>query len=80
MTITPEKCRAARAMLGMSQEELCAAAGISRTTLVFFERGERSPEKETLAAIEKALTRPGVVFVDKVGHIGPAPTRPYKKR
>ncbi|WP_352895505.1 helix-turn-helix transcriptional regulator [Mesorhizobium sp. M0983] len=65
--ISVEQCRGARAMLGWSQSELAAAAGISRATLVDFERGARVPHRNNLDAIRSALETAGVEFIPENG-------------
>jgi transcriptional regulator with XRE-family HTH domain len=74
MSIRPEQCRAARALLGLSQEELARAAGISRATLIDFERGEREPIFANLK-IQAALERAGIEFTaapdNRIGVLGP---------
>ena len=72
MPITPRECRAARAGLNWSREELAKAAGLSDRTITDFERGARSPHGNNLASIEEALRKAGVeikggcvCFVDK---------------
>ncbi|MFL6835084.1 MAG: helix-turn-helix transcriptional regulator, partial [Xanthobacteraceae bacterium] len=40
--------RTARAMLGWSQSQLAEAAGVSRATVVDFERGLRIPHRNNL--------------------------------
>ncbi|MER8791599.1 helix-turn-helix domain-containing protein [Mesorhizobium sp. M0983] len=54
-------------MLGWSQSELAAAAGISRATLVDFERGARVPHRNNLDAIRSALETAGVEFIPENG-------------
>jgi predicted nucleotidyltransferase/DNA-binding XRE family transcriptional regulator len=63
VTFTPEMCRAGRALLGMSQEELARRAGVARLTVADFERGARKPIAATLAATRSALATAGVDFV-----------------
>ncbi|WP_313901122.1 helix-turn-helix transcriptional regulator [Methylobacterium sp. J-092] len=58
--ITPAQCRAARALLDWSREQLATAARIGLRTLVDFERGARDPHHATLEAIERALSEAGV--------------------
>jgi transcriptional regulator with XRE-family HTH domain len=65
--ITPDQCRAARAILGISQEQLCQMAGISRAPLADFEKGKTKPYPRTLAALRQTLKGAGVVFVDPNG-------------
>jgi transcriptional regulator with XRE-family HTH domain len=51
----------------MHQAELQAAAGVSRKTIVCFERGETTPQPRTLAAIRAALEAAGVEFITENG-------------
>jgi transcriptional regulator with XRE-family HTH domain len=66
-SITSEQCRAARALLAWSQDDLSVKARISKTTLALFEIGERNPYARTLAALRRSLERAGVVFIDQNG-------------
>lgn len=63
MSMTPEQCRAARAWLGLKQDELATAAGVGLSTLKDFEAGKRTPIANNLAAIEAALEAQGMGFV-----------------
>lgn len=66
--------RAARAMLGMSQGDLCAAAGISRATLIDLENGTGDPRRSSVEAVEGAFNAKGITFTDdgkSVGVIAP---------
>ena len=65
--ITPSQCRAARALIQLSQARLAEAASISKQTLVDFERGARQPYDRTLADIVKALEAAGVEFIPENG-------------
>lgn len=65
--ITPEQCRAARALLAWSQDDLSAKSRVSKTTLALFEIGERDPYARTLAALRKSFERAGVVFIAENG-------------
>ena len=65
MTIIPEQCRAARALLGWSRQRLAKSADIAERTLVDFERGARSPLKRTLADIRRTLDEAGIIFIDE---------------
>jgi predicted nucleotidyltransferase len=61
--ITPELCRAARALAGISQEELARRARVARPTVADFERSARRPHRANLAAIRAALESAGVAFL-----------------
>lgn len=61
--MSPEQCRAARAWLDWSQEELATKARISNSTLRDFEAGRRIPIANNLAAIRRALEQAGIEFL-----------------
>ena len=63
MSFQPAQSRAARALLGWSQGELSAAAGVARATIAEFEGGRRMPISNNLQAIRTALESAGVQFV-----------------
>jgi transcriptional regulator with XRE-family HTH domain len=61
--MTPEQSRAARGWLGWSQAELASRARVSLRTLQAFEKGEKIPIANNLAAIRGALEAAGVSLV-----------------
>jgi transcriptional regulator with XRE-family HTH domain len=65
--ITPELCKAARALVGFHQRALSKRAKVGNQTLADFERGARVPLPENLAKIRAALEAAGVVFIDSNG-------------
>lgn len=65
LSIVPAQCRAARAMLGWSQQELSKRASVARATVADFEREVRTPVPNNLAAIQKALEEGGIEFIPK---------------
>jgi transcriptional regulator with XRE-family HTH domain len=67
MPLSPEQCRAARALLGWSRSHLAKAAKIAERTLVDFERGARTPLERTRADIRRALEESGIAFIDRNG-------------
>lgn len=64
MRILPEQCRAARALLGISQEELARLSGVSRPAIAEFERGATTPHPRTLRDLAEALEAQGVRLVE----------------
>jgi transcriptional regulator with XRE-family HTH domain len=60
--ISPEQCRAARAWLGWSQDDLAKIAQVALSTVRDFERGDREPIGHNLDAIKRALERGGINF------------------
>ncbi|MEL7104621.1 MAG: helix-turn-helix domain-containing protein [Pseudomonadota bacterium] len=65
--ISPAQCRAARALLSLSQEELAKAAGIATRTLVSFESGARPAFKRTQNELRTALEAAGAEFIPSNG-------------
>lgn len=65
--MTPAQCRAARATISMSQDELAAKSGVAKATIAAFELGQRQPYARTIAAIRAALESAGVIFIDENG-------------
>lgn len=63
MSILPEQCRAARALLGWSQNELVERSKVTKSTIANFEGGKRTPYARTLADIQAALETAGVEFL-----------------
>lgn len=61
--MSPEQCRAARAWLNWSQQELATKAQVSNSTLRDFEAGRRIPIANNLAAIKRALEDAGLEFL-----------------
>ena len=62
MIISAAQCRAGRALLGWSQDELATAAKVAKATIATFEAGKRKPYERTLDDMQKALEEAGVVF------------------
>src|SRR5215469_3023574 len=51
MDITPAQCRAARALLDITQNELVSVSDVSLRTIIHFEAGERRPVPAVMTAI-----------------------------
>lgn len=60
--ISPEQCKAGRAVLGWSQDDLSTESKVSTRTIQEFEAGAREPNKTTLQALLSALERNGIAF------------------
>lgn len=61
--IEPKQSRAARSLLGWSQQQLAESAGVALATIQFFESNKREPIGNNLHAIAKALEQAGVEFI-----------------
>jgi transcriptional regulator with XRE-family HTH domain len=61
--MTPEQSRAARAWLGWSQAELAKRAGVGLSTVQDFERGQRTPIPNNIAAMRRAIETAGVLLL-----------------
>ncbi len=65
--MTPEQCRAGRALLDLSQPQLAVAAGLGLSTVVDFERSRRRVSAEAIRSIMRALEDAGVEFIHENG-------------
>ncbi|WP_293802243.1 helix-turn-helix transcriptional regulator [uncultured Bosea sp.] len=63
--ITPAQCRAARALLDWSQQDLAKAAHLGLSTIRDFEKGRRVPTHNNLQGIKLALEEAGVEIGEK---------------
>jgi len=61
--VTARQIRAARALLGWSQQDLADKAVVSVNTLARLERGQADSRLSTLQAVHSALARGGVDFL-----------------
>lgn len=61
----PEQCRAARAWLGWSMDDLAGKANVSNSTIRDFEAGRREPHRNRLAVMRQALEAAGIIFTGK---------------
>lgn len=64
MPITPDQCRAARALLDWTQDELAERAEVSRSTVRGFEGGQHALHRATAASIRRALEAGGVELLE----------------
>jgi predicted transcriptional regulator len=62
--ITPRQIRAARALLGWSQQQLADKAIVSLNAVARLETGNADSRVSTITAIQKALSRAGIEFLD----------------
>jgi transcriptional regulator with XRE-family HTH domain len=67
MSILPAQCRAARALVDMSQATLARRAVVPRDAIADFENGSRTLSQDRIAAIRAALEAAGVIFIDENG-------------
>ena len=63
MGVSPELCRAARGLLGWSQQELASRAQVARKTIADFELSQVTPHPRTLRDVVAALEAAGVEFL-----------------
>jgi ribosome-binding protein aMBF1 (putative translation factor) len=62
--MSPEQCRAARAWIGWSMDDLAKRAHLSASTVRDFEAGRREPIFNNLRAIKFALEAEGIAFLE----------------
>ncbi|WP_420005866.1 helix-turn-helix domain-containing protein [Arenibacterium sp. LLYu02] len=65
--MTPSQCRAARALVAMSQDSLAKASGVAKRTIASFENEDRQPYERTLSALQSTLEAAGVEFIPQNG-------------
>jgi transcriptional regulator with XRE-family HTH domain len=68
MTLSPGQCRAARALIGWSQQRLAATSKVAKATIANFETGKRAPYARTLDDVRATLEEAGVAFIDGAEH------------
>jgi predicted transcriptional regulator len=61
--VTPRQIRAARALLGWSQQQLADKAIVSLNAVARLESGKVDPRLSTVSAIQKALMKAGIEFL-----------------
>ena len=67
MSLSAAQCRAARALLGMSQSDLAESSKVAKGTIATFETGKRDPYPRTLEDLSDALEAAGVEFIPENG-------------
>ena len=79
--ITPEQCRAARALLRWSQQDLAEKSGVGIVTVHQLEAGTNQPRRATIDVVIRAFEAAGIEFIDENGG-GPGVRlkKPPKKR
>lgn len=65
--MTPAQCRAARAMIGISQDELAERSQVAKRTIASFEHETRVPYHRTVAALQAALEAEGILMSEDGG-------------
>jgi DNA-binding XRE family transcriptional regulator len=63
----PAQCRAARALLDITQPELAKLAGLGLSTVVDFEKERRQVSVAAVESIQRALRQAGIEFIDENG-------------
>lgn len=71
MPLTPGQCRAARALLDWTQDDLALRAEVSRSTVRGFEGGQHEMHRATAAAIRRAFEAAEIVFLEADAEGGP---------
>lgn len=67
MAISVGQLRAARGLIGWSQQELAEKAGVGRATIADFESGKREPYSTTVTKLMETLEAAGLEFIPENG-------------
>jgi transcriptional regulator with XRE-family HTH domain len=70
MKLSAGQCRAARALLAWTQQELMAHSGVSQKTIADFERGASTPYPRTIRDFVEAFEKAGIEFLQDDGSGG----------
>lgn len=62
--VTSDQCRAARALLRWTVNELASRSGVGRTAIQMFENERRNPHRATVRALRTTFEEAGVEFLD----------------
>ena len=65
--VSPNQCKAARALLDLTQTELARLAKAGLSTIVDFELERRNVSAEKIQDIRLALENAGIMFIDSDG-------------
>ncbi|WFU84384.1 helix-turn-helix transcriptional regulator [Bradyrhizobium sp. CIAT3101] len=65
--MTPSQCRAARALIRLSQAQLAKSARVGLSTVIDFEGESREPRGDNLEKMRAALEKAGVLFIEENG-------------
>ncbi len=65
--LKPAQCRAARALLDWSQQELAENSGVGTVAIHQLESGTSRPRRATLDVVKRALEKAGVEFINQNG-------------
>ncbi len=69
--MTPAQCRAARALLQWSQDDLARQAGINAVTLRNYENEKTTAQRASISVMRQALESAGVIFTESTIELGP---------
>lgn len=67
MGLSAAQCRAARGLVGWSQQRLAAASKVAKPTIANFEAGKSIPYERTANDLVAALESAGVEFIAENG-------------
>ena len=65
--ITAAQCRAARALLHITQDQLATKSGVSQKAIANFELGKTTPMRANLIVLKQTLEQLGIEFLERDG-------------
>ena len=66
----PEQSRAARGLLGWTQQDVADRANVGRITVQNFEAGQTHPQRATRRVLRDAFEHAGIVFIEDADSVG----------
>jgi DNA-binding XRE family transcriptional regulator len=77
MSPTPSQCRAARAILGITQADLARTSGVSLRAITSFEKEESKLNRVNHESIKEYFEREGIIWIAETGvFLNPAQKKP----
>ncbi|MCB5362558.1 helix-turn-helix transcriptional regulator [Pusillimonas sp. CC-YST705] len=80
MVMTGSQCRAARALIEWSRDQLSAESGVAVQEISDFESGRVFPNEESCQSIRRALEEAGAVFLEEGAEGGVGVRLKYSRR
>ena len=65
ISLLPAQCRAGRALINWTQNDLAQNSGVAKATIAYFETNKRQPYQKTLSDLRRVMEKAGICFIDQ---------------